>query len=624
MGQHSGRLPVDLGVRAFAGAAIVLGLSLSGAPAHAQFFSPGPLARPHAALEGLENCAKCHEEQKGLSARLCLDCHKEVAGRVARGSGFHGHLAEPKRSDCASCHPDHRGRDFSMIDWEPAREKFDHRKTGWPLQGAHAKTKCDDCHQRRLVADAGIRQLLDKQPRRETLLGLSTRCDSCHFDEHRGQLGRDCAKCHKETEWKPTTTFGHQATVFPLRGKHGQVACARCHPSVPDERTPADAFPKPRAAAFLQMKPIEHGTCESCHEDPHKGSFGAACASCHSEVGWKIIQVGGTKNASFHDKTRFPLRGGHVGVTCRNCHGPFPGRPARFKGLAFERCSDCHEDAHLGQLRPKSTAKPPDCAACHTVNGFSPPRFETEQHAATKFPLEGAHAAASCRGCHVIDQKLQARVTPALHKKLKGERRPERWSFAVMRPPRSPQACAGCHEDVHHGQFADGHDKDTCSRCHRTSSFTDLTFDHAVDSRYPLTGKHAQAPCAGCHRTERQRAGQTMVRYKPLETACARCHADVHRGQFAWTLTSEGREQRRGCEDCHQTSAFQTTLFKHDDRRFTTFALEGEHATVACAACHRPVQLGAGVTAVRYRPLPRDCESCHVDFHKGEFRGFEP
>jgi hypothetical protein len=27
---------------------------------------------------------------------------------------------------------------------------------------------------------------------------------------------------------------------------------------------------------------------------------------------------------------------------------------------------------------------------------------------------------------------------------------------------------------------------------------------------------------------------------------------------------------------------------------------------------------------VRYRPLPRDCEGCHADFHHGGFRGFEP
>jgi hypothetical protein len=26
----------------------------------------------------------------------------------------------------------------------------------------------------------------------------------------------------------------------------------------------------------------------------------------------------------------------------------------------------------------------------------------------------------------------------------------------------------------------------------------------------------------------------------------------------------------------------------------------------------------------RYKPVPRDCQACHADFHKGAFRGYEP
>ena len=178
--------------RPFAAACLVAALSVLGpAVARAQFFSPGPLARPHASLEGLDKCKQCHQEQKGLAAKLCLDCHAEINARVAKGAGFHGHLQPAKRDACQSCHPDHRGLDFVMIDWEGDKNKFDHRKTGWPLKGAHAKSKCDDCHQRRMMVDASIRKLLDNQPKRTTMLGLPQRCDSCHFDEHRGQLGRE-------------------------------------------------------------------------------------------------------------------------------------------------------------------------------------------------------------------------------------------------------------------------------------------------------------------------------------------------------------------------------------------------------------------------------------------------
>ena len=30
------------------------------------------------------------------------------------------------------------------------------------------------------------------------------------------------------------------------------------------------------------------------------------------------------------------------------------------------------------------------------------------------------------------------------------------------------------------------------------------------------------------------------------------------------------------------------------------------------------------IQTVRYRPVPRDCEGCHADFHHGAFRGFQP
>jgi hypothetical protein len=588
----------------------------------AQFFSPGPLARPHAALEGLDKCSKCHQEQKGLSAKLCLDCHTELVGKIAKGTGFHGRLPPAQRESCQSCHPDHRGKEFSMIEWEGGRDKFDHAKTGWPLRGGHAKAKCDDCHARPFIAEVAIRKLLDNHPKQATLLGLGTRCNNCHFDEHRGQLGLECQKCHNEVAWKPAPAFDHKATAFPLLGKHRDVKCAKCHPSLEDEHVVANAIPMPRFISFMEMKPIEHKTCESCHDDPHKGSLGPACSSCHSEAGWKIIKTAASgKDTSFHDKTRFPLRGGHVGVECRACHGPFPGQPAKFKGLAFGACSDCHADAHLGQIAPKPPAKVAACDDCHTVNAFSPVRFELEHHAKTRFPLDGAHAAVTCRGCHPVDEGLAARIPPAVKKTLQARKRPEVFSFAVLRPAKSPAACLGCHEDVHRGQLAAADKKDNCATCHKTTSFAELAFDHDRDTRFPLTGQHGQTPCASCHPTERVGAGpKTMVRYTPLARVCAGCHPDEHQGQFR----AQKERPARACDFCHTTKAWKPSAFDHDDRAFTTFALEGKHAKVACGKCHPSIALAAEVKTTRYRFAPRACEACHVDFHHGEFRGFEP
>jgi hypothetical protein len=616
--------------------ALAVGLSASLAwpgPVLAQFFSPGKLARPHSNLEGLEKCNKCHQEEKGLAARLCLDCHTELAARVSKGAGFHGHMKSEERQACQTCHPDHRGLDFSMIEWERGRDAFEHQRTGWPLKGAHAKRPCNDCHQRPFIVDASIRRMLDKHPKATTYLGLSERCDSCHFDEHRGQLGRDCAKCHDEKTWKPQPGFDHQKTAFVLQGKHKEVPCGKCHPNLTEEKLIANAVPRPRAATFMEMKPIEHKTCESCHSDPHKGTLGRDCASCHSEVGWKIVRIDKGRDTSFHDKTRYPLRGGHVGVPCHSCHGPFPGQPAKFKGLAFGACTDCHQDAHLGQLKAVALGKPMACDTCHSVAGFTPVRYELEQHAKTSFPLTGAHKAAPCRGCHPNDDRLAALVPASVRRTLAQHKRPERFSFAVLHPNKSPQQCSGCHDDVHRGQFLGDKSPQDCATCHQTTSFADVKFDHDRQSRFPLTGKHKKASCSGCHKLEKPQRGPAFVRYRPLSSACGGCHRDVHQGQFLTAsaegapplVTSiEGQGKARDCDFCHETKGFKPSLFDHNSRRFTSFALEGKHANVKCAGCHPEVHVSESISTVRYRPVPRACEDCHVDYHHGGFRGFEP
>ena len=601
--------------------------------ARAQFFSPGPLAAPHAAFEGLDNCARCHEQEQRHSPVRCLGFHAELTPEIGKRTGLHGRLPPEARDQCQQCHPDHRGRDFHLVDWQGPMSQFDHGRTGWPLAGKHAAVRCEGCHERAKIAAPEIIRLLATQPRRTTFLGLSNRCDSCHFDEHRGELGRECQRCHNEAAWKPVPKFDHQATSYPLRGRHKAVRCADCHPKVEDEERPAPSGLR----SFMQMTGIDHASCASCHDDPHEGKLGARCASCHTETSWHVIAAAGGGDRKFHSRTRYPLEGAHLSVACRSCHGPFPGSPARFRGLAFGSCSDCHADAHVGQLVPRAAGTggavaggaggnrraAADCAACHDTGSFSPPRFEAERHAATRFPLDGAHEATACRGCHPLDARLEARVQPAVRAKLEREHRPLLVSTAVLRPMRWPNLCSTCHKDVHQGQFAARMESSDCGGCHRTTSFSDLAFNHDRDSRFPLTGAHRAAACASCHQREPIRpGGPPTVRYASVTTTCGGCHTDTHQGQFSQPVGAAG--SARDCGFCHDTDRFSRTRFAHNDQQFTTFPLRGRHADLACKACHRPVQIGPGLLVVRYRPLRRTCAGCHVDFHNGDFRGFEP
>jgi nitrate/TMAO reductase-like tetraheme cytochrome c subunit len=612
-------------------------LVLAAREGRAQFFSPGPLAKPHAALEGqgLDKCAKCHDQGAAHFAPRCLACHTELGPEIKQRDGLHGRMTEAARAECQSCHPDHRGREFSMISFGGSLKGFDHRQTGWALRGAHAAARCDGCHQARQLVDPGIKKMLAEQRGRTTYLGLSKRCDSCHFDEHRGQLGKECQTCHGEAAlyWKAALgALDHQKTDFPLRGKHQKVACAACHPNVEDRGAFKQIFPPPRDVTFMKMKPIAHGSCESCHADPHKGSFGPNCASCHTEDGWNIILSARDLGPSFHERTRFPLRGAHATVGCKSCHGPFGRHAAVFRGLAFGKCADCHQDAHEAQLAPRGGGKARDCNACHDETAFSPPQYELEAHAKTSFPLEGGHRTTPCRDCHPIDKSLEARVPEWARTSLAKQHRPLVLSFAVLRPKIAAQTCSECHQDPHQGQLDAEIKRDDCRGCHTVRAWTDLTpFDHATDSRFPLDGAHRQAACASCHRVESIRAGApAVVRWRPLPVACGGCHRDAHQGQFlAGTLPSDGAARpAEDCDVCHRTESFKQSQFRHDDARFTSYALKGKHATLPCADCHRTVALGAGdgrtLNVVRYRPLPRACEACHVDFHHGDFRGLEP
>ena len=581
-------------------------------------FSPGPLARAHAELEGLENCTECHLSGEKLSERKCLDCHTELSTRVREHRGFHGRMRDDQRT-CQNCHHDHQGRDFAMVEWLPSKKLFPHADTGYALKGKHAKVSCEGCHNSNFFEDTDIKGWLTAHPlQKETYLGLSTECESCHFDEHRGQLKSSCQSCHDEKGFKPAPGFKHSKTHYPLTGKHQKVACKACHALTDDTETSPKTFPKPVSMKYAVYSDIPHASCLDCHKDPHQSKFGDRCESCHTTQDWKTVHNAKITTAGFHDNTRYPLRGLHAAVPCQSCHGPFPGVPAKFKNMAFGQCSDCHVDAHEGQLT-KAPARKSRCEDCHAVEGFVPARYGIAEHQKTSYPLEGAHAAVPCSQCHIYDADLLSRIPELLRKRLKRDKRESLFSLALFTIPGNLKRCETCHADAHAGQFKRraAASSQGCLECHQVSSFHDVTFNHDRDSRFALTGKHIQAPCAGCHATTTVK-GQPVVHYRPLEMGCQACHADIHAGQFK---DAAGRPQ--DCATCHSTTAFKPATFVHAPP-FTDYLLQGKHPSVPCAQCHPTVKVDARHTVQQYLGVPRTCAGCHKDFHDGQFKGFIP
>jgi hypothetical protein len=84
---------------------------------------------------------------------------------------------------------------------------------------------------------------------------------------------------------------------------------------------------------------------------------------------------------------------------------------------------------------------------------------------------------------------------------------------------------------------------------------------------------------------------------------CEACHADVHAAQFV----TDGAPA--GCASCHNVFKWKPSAFDHETQ--STYKLEGEHKTVACAKCHTSLKPVNGKQVLFYKPTPSACTACH-------------
>jgi len=517
--------------------------------------SPGDLTKFHSELEGMTNCTKCHVLGDKVSNEKCLDCHKELKSRTDQGKGYHV-SAEVKGKDCFTCHSEHHGRNFEIVRFD--QKKFNHQSTGYQLTGAHRQQECSACHRDENIASTEIKN------KNFTYLGLKTNCNSCHRDVHQSTLSTDCATCHNTESFKPATLFDHSKSSFPLKGQHAHVSCNLCH-----EVTFANG------AMFQRFKGIENNSCASCHNDPHKGSFGTKCTDCHNEESFASIN---TKSTFNHAQTDFPLVGKHKKLNCTSCHhleaneGPEMAFKD-YKNKDFHNCVICHEDVHESKFGT-------NCKQCHTEESFQkindPDKF---QHNLTGYPLEGKHVAVDCRKCHT------GKTTDALPHDL----------------------CKDCHQDFHRGQFTTKQISPDCSTCHNVNGFSEATYtiERHQTASFVLTGAHQATPCIACHFINEQWT------FRQVGSGCVDCHRDVHEGGL-----SEKYYPQKDCKQCHTTEAWTRVTFEHS---LTGFELTGKHKITSCISCHTPEAGTASQDKKVFIGLNNECSSCHNDQHGGQF-----
>jgi hypothetical protein len=411
-------------------------------------------------------------------AENCLSCHAPIKQQLLMSKGLH---SQKEFANCELCHVEHQGRDFELVFFKGGTKAFDHSKTGYILTGKHATLDCRNCHNSKNIKNAAE---LKKQnvSIENTYLGLKQDCLSCHIDEHRGQLSKNCTDCHHSNSWKPAPGFDHSKTDYPLTGRHQKVECAKCHREITDNLQSENK-------SYLAFAAVKHNQCSDCHTDFHKGKLGPSCSDCHNTAGWTNVKI-----TNFdHSRTKFPLIGRHANLACEKCHGE-----RTVKLIKFANCTDCHKDFHRSEFA--SRASKGACEECHTVQGFLPSTFSMLKHDETLFRLTGAHRAIACIECHVT---------------VSGSKREYHFSFESLR-------CPECHQDPHHGQVKKFSSSGGCESCHNSQSWTAINFDHK-ETNFPLEGAHIGVPCGKCHELE-VGGKDHFMRFKPVSTQCSSCH----------------------------------------------------------------------------------------------------
>ncbi|MFY0598868.1 MAG: hypothetical protein JXR03_04295 [Cyclobacteriaceae bacterium] len=205
-----------------------------------------PLVEGHA----INECSQCHLTQNFSDASPeCISCHLDDYNNTSNPN----HAESGFSTDCTTCH--------DISNWENAI--FDHSQ--FPLVGAHAEASCFDCHQGNYE-------------------NTSSDCFSCHQDDYNqsrnpdhatARFSTDCAECHNETAWEPST-LDHDGLYFPITGGNHRRGvwneCTECH-------TQPSNY-----SAFSCLECHEHNRNDMDNEHDDVGGYSyvsSECLRCH-------------------------------------------------------------------------------------------------------------------------------------------------------------------------------------------------------------------------------------------------------------------------------------------------------------------------------------------------------
>jgi hypothetical protein len=389
------------------------------------------------------------------------------------------------------------------------------------------------------------------------------------------------------------------------------------------------ASPAPQAAGTPPSWGSDRTRANVTTRSPH-GNLTIPCQNCHTFTGWKPIR---NVPEFDHNQTKYPLRGMHQKVACRQCHTDLV-----FSNVGM-KCADCHADIHRRQFGAA-------CEQCHTVKGWRVGVSQIKAHQ-NRFPLIGAHATLQCDDCHkgAAVGQFQGLSTDCVSCHLNQFKQTTGPSHVALNFPTqcqqchsnmdtwlgakfdhlkftgfallgahanlqctqchvggkyqgTPADCVGCHMKDYVGTNNPNHVKlafpTTCSTCHNMTSWLQVNFNHGAFTGFPLTGAHVNTPCTSCH---------VNNNYTNIPKDCGSCHLKDYQ------KTTNPNHAQAGfptdCSICHNTTSWANAVFDHSK---TGFALTGAHTKLQCQACHANGQ---------YTKINPACVTCHLKDYQG-------
>jgi predicted CXXCH cytochrome family protein len=431
--------------------------------------------------------------------------------------------------------------------------RFDHSSTGFMLEGAHLRERCEACH---------VQGMFRGTPRD---------CARCHLPGGRATgkppshvattLG--CDSCHLTASFTPST-FRHRPNQGVTPG-----ACASCHNSM--AATGKSAIHLPTSAS-----------CDSCHKTSswtpagysHALATPGQCVTCHN----------GTR-ASGKSSRHIPSS-----ASCDRCHTAGVAFTPISVGVstmhanmtgptAAGNCSTCHNGAFLAQNAqtkpPTHVATTAQCDSCHTAS-FTTWATTTFGHGGV---VIGAHACGTT--CHVPG--TSGLTKPTTHVPTSSACDTCHTNFAAFKPA-----------TMDHAGTAGG-----CSACHNGA----YAFANALGK--PVTHVPTTSQCDTCHNKGFVAFAPAIMDHTGTAGRCATCHSGAFVTANAQTKPATHVATTAQCDSCHKsTTSWATATYDH--------ALASPPAAGRCSACHNSVNaLGKPANHI---PTTAQCDSCHTNF----------